>query len=65
MVVVVAPLHPSSQRWPDEAQEEEVEAALEPLHLQPELPMAAVQEAVEASENPTGSQQEAPSKSSL
>ena len=47
---MVAPLHPSSQHRPDEAQEEEVEAALEPLHLHPELPEAAIQEAAEASE---------------
>ena len=56
-MVVVEPLLPSSQRLPDEAQqEEEVEAALEPLLLQPEQPMAAVQEAAEASGNLTGSQ---------
>ena len=61
-LAVVAPLHPSSQHWPDEAQEEEVEAALEPLHLHPELPKAAVQEAVEASKNWEESQQEAPSQ---
>jgi hypothetical protein len=49
-VVVVEPLLPSSQRLPDEAQqEEEVEAAIEPLLLQPEQPLAAVQVAAEAS----------------
>jgi hypothetical protein len=50
VVVVVEPLHPSSQRLPDEAQqEEEVEAAIEPLLLQPEQPLVAVQVAAEAS----------------
>ncbi len=39
-----------------------MEAALEPLHLHPELPKAAVQEAVEASKNWEESQQEAPSQ---
>ncbi len=51
MVVVVEPLHPSSQRLPDEAQqeEEEVEAAIGPLLWQPEQPSVAVQVAAEAS----------------
>jgi hypothetical protein len=50
VVVVVEPLHPSSQRLPDEAQqEEEVEAAIEPLRSQPEQPSEAVQVAAEAS----------------
>ncbi len=42
-----------------------MEAALEPLHLHHELPEAAVQEAVEASESWKGSPQEAPSELSL